>query len=80
MWVFELIKWVVIVLAAAVLMLALADSECSSRWQHSGLKSSWGPVQGCLVQMPSGRWLPDNRVRDSDLTPRDDTKKPEIPR
>lgn len=44
--------------------------SCSSKWARSGMASSWGPVQGCLVQLPDGRWMPDERVREIEITPR----------
>lgn len=40
---------------------------CGARWQPSGLATSWGPIQGCLVQVPGGRWVPADNVRGVDL-------------
>lgn len=34
------------------------------------MQTSWGPVKGCIVQTPNGRWLPEERIREVDLTPR----------
>lgn len=55
--------------------------SCESRWAASGLKTDWGPIKGCLVQMPSGRWIPDSRVRDIDLSspPATTSKTPATP-
>ena len=64
-----LIFWVVTFCA----YMLFASWSCSSRWADSGLKSSWGPVKGCLVKTSSGRWVPDDRVRDVDLEPRKET-------
>lgn len=43
------------------------DMSCSSRWGRSGLDTSYGPIQGCLVQVPDGRWVPSDNVRGVDL-------------
>ena len=45
----------------------LSRQSCEQRWRVSGLQSSYGFFQGCLVKMPSGRWIPDKNVRDIDL-------------
>ena len=46
---------------------AIAAYSCGARWKQSGLATDYGLGQGCLVQMPSGRWVPDKAVRDVDL-------------
>ena len=54
----------------------LSYSSCHSRWERSGMAGvSWGPIQGCLVKMPDGRWLPADRIREMDIpkTPSQDT-------
>ena len=51
-----------------VIYAVIAAWSCSSRWAQSGVSTSWGPIQGCLVRMPSGRWVPDDRVRDIDIS------------
>lgn len=48
--------------------------SCSSKWEYSGMQTSWGPVKGCLVQTPNGYWIPAERIREVDLTPRTDEK------
>lgn len=63
---------VLIVLAAVVafttavnaLLIPVAAKACEARWADSGLKTRYGTMSGCLVQMPDGRWLPDDRVRE----------------
>lgn len=47
-------------------------ATCHASWAKSGFATSWGPFQGCLVQLPDGRWIPENRVREIDPK---DTKK-----
>lgn len=43
-------------------------AACSSKWDRSGMQSSWGPIQGCVVKLPDGRWLPEERVREIDIS------------
>ncbi len=46
--------------------------SCHSRWKDSGVKGvSWGPIQGCKVKLDDGRWLPDDRVREIDISPKE---------
>lgn len=48
--------------------------SCHSKWGRSGMKAvSWGPVQGCMCQLPDGRWLPEERIREVDI-PKGDAK------
>jgi hypothetical protein len=66
-----------LILAAIGIVWAAIDSwACHQRWLRSGLSTTWGLGQGCLVQTPNGRWIPDDRVRDVDLEPRDKTPPP----
>lgn len=46
--------------------MALSSVTCSARWKGSELKTDWGPIQGCRVQLPDGRWMPEDRVREID--------------
>lgn len=49
-------------------LVAWIDSaSCSSKWEGSGLESKWGPLSGCLVKWPDGRWLPSDVIRDISL-------------
>jgi hypothetical protein len=42
--------------------------SCKSKWERSGMAAvTWGPVQGCLVKLPDGRWLPEERIREIDV-------------
>ncbi|HOW46091.1 MAG TPA: hypothetical protein P5305_01385 [Rubrivivax sp.] len=52
------------------LMAGVSAVLCHARWGDSGMPSSWGPLKGCHVQLPSGRWVPDDRVRETDLNPK----------
>ncbi len=42
---------------------------CKSRWAQSALPTSWGPIQGCLVQLRDGRLVPESIVRETDIRP-----------
>lgn len=52
------------------LLVGIDTLQCRARWGDSGVPSSWGPLKGCQVQLPSGRWVPDDRVRETDLNPK----------
>lgn len=63
-----LVVLLLLVLAFILSLPFLADWwKCSSRWSTSGVQSSYGPIQGCLVEVKPGRWVPDDRVREVDL-------------
>lgn len=53
---------------------AMVDAaSCKSRWAQSGLSSTWGPIQGCLVKTKDGRIVPEEVIKDIDvLTPKAD--------
>lgn len=74
----ELVASIIMAAIALVIWAVLASWGCSSRWAKSDMQTSWGPVQGCLVKTPGGRWVPDDRVRDVDLEPRESNPAPEI--
>lgn len=42
---------------------SLDAHQCSSQWDRSGMKSSYGPIQGCMIQMPDKTWIPADRYR-----------------
>lgn len=64
--------------ALAMIVLAIAfgfgadwmfgSLKCWGKWSDTGLQSKYSPVSGCLVQASDGRWLPDARVFEIDLT------------
>ena len=57
-----------VALASILAVLAIVEAVgCHARWKHSGLESSWGPLQGCLVTFPDGRQIPDDRVREIEI-------------
>ena len=61
---------VLIALVAAITGLVIVTSyySCHSKWDRAGMVAvEYGPLQGCLVKMPDGRWLPSDRVREFDL-------------
>lgn len=65
---------VIVVAIFGVIALAFSSWSCSSKWALSGMKTSFGPIQGCLVQTPNGRWMPEERIREVDLSPRTEEK------
>ena len=62
----------VIMLAALLVGLNVFKSyQCDATWKRSGLKSEWTFLQGCLVELPDGRWMPSERLREIDIKPRE---------
>lgn len=68
-WPFSPIVTLLIAVGAFALYCGAGALECTAKWGQSGLRTSFGPIQGCLVETQPGRWLPEDRVRDIDLTP-----------
>lgn len=62
-----LVLGLVVLLIILGVVCAVASLSCKARWEGSGLQSSWGPMQGCLVRLPDGRWIPDDRLREIDV-------------
>lgn len=70
----ELMFSIIVTVVFLIGYLIFGSWSCSSKWEHSGMQTSWGPIKGCLVQTPNGYWIPDERIREVDLTPRSDEK------
>lgn len=39
--------------------------KCGARWGESGMRTSWGPLKGCTVEVKPGRWIPADRYRET---------------
>ena len=71
----------IVCLGAAVLIgwAIWENAACKSKWLRSGMADvTWGPIQGCLVRLPDGRWLPEERIREIDI-PRVPASPPKVP-
>jgi len=55
---------IIIVIACSF---ALEKASCTSKWEDSGMATRWGPIKGCVVQVPNGKWLPEDVIREIDL-------------
>jgi hypothetical protein len=44
----------------------IAEASCHGQWERSGLATDWGPIKGCLVNLPDGLWIPSDTLRDMD--------------
>ena len=79
---------IVSLLLAALLLIGLfvavvmffENWACKSKWERSNMAVSWGPIQGCLVNLPDGRWLPEERIREIDISRAPQRKADEVPR
>lgn len=56
-------------LAGVICALAVwaESTSCHAAWSRSGLATDYTIMGGCVVQMPDGRWIPSDRVRDIEI-------------
>ena len=68
--------FIVLLIMVCILILLVGiwiDSvSCHSKWDNADMAAvSYGPIKGCMVKLPDGRWLPADRMREIDLPKRD---------
>lgn len=64
----ELVISLVLFLLAVPIWMIFSSIECHSKWGRAGMTDvAWGPMQGCLVKLPDGRWMPEDRIREVDI-------------
>lgn len=51
------------IILVIVVVLALGSCSCSTKAAKQGMECSWGPIQGCMVKMPDGKWMDYDRLR-----------------
>lgn len=78
-WSNESVTWLCVVLIwGTIIGVSLAaahtasEIKCDKRWENSGMETShtfWG---GCQVRLSSGKWVPEDRVRQSDIITEED--------
>jgi hypothetical protein len=67
------------IVAVVIIGFILENASCKSKWERSGMAGvMWGPIQGCLVKLPDGRWLPEERIREIEI-PREPKPAPKVP-
>lgn len=49
--------------AAFAIAIAVNGVMCAERWRDSGASYRFSALGGCQVQMPDGRWLPEQVLR-----------------
>lgn len=60
----RVLSYLALVLVMFIVLSFISAVSCESVWSKSGFKTSWGPLQGCLIQMPDGRWIPEENYRE----------------
>lgn len=54
-------------IAAISVFFALAtwadSATCSAQWEDSNFHYRWGIMQGCMIQLPNGSWVPAQSYR-----------------
>lgn len=69
----DVLAWGFLVTVFLVILAApyfIMRATCHGRWADSGMATSFGVLGGCRVQLPDGRWVPEDRVRETDLEPK----------
>lgn len=62
--VIEIGLWVLVIAVTIGIGLWLSSYKCEARWSQSMRPTSWGPLQGCLVETEPHVWIPEDRVRE----------------
>lgn len=39
---------------------------CESKWKASGMKSEYSVINGCMLEVTPGKWIPSDRYRSVD--------------
>jgi hypothetical protein len=60
----EVLGYLAVLFILFIILAFISAASCESAWSKSGFETSWGPVQGCLIKMPDGRWIPDESYRE----------------
>jgi hypothetical protein len=70
---------VLFIVGVVIVGFIIENATCKSKWERSGMAGvTWGPIQGCLVKLPDGRWLPEERIREIEI-PREPKPTPKVP-
>lgn len=65
-WLVNLIVWGIGLVFMALIFgasLWFASYQCGTMARVMGFRSSWGPVQGCMIEHAPGKWVPIERFR-----------------
>ena len=54
---------VLVFVLIVALQIIWESAACHSKWGSSGFSSSYGPLQGCLIQH-EGKWIPEHNYRE----------------
>ena len=55
-----------LILAAALLgaILLVSSEQCESQWGKSGMVYEYGLIQGCMIRLKDGTWIPEKSYRE----------------
>lgn len=60
--------WCIILCVIVGGMFVLGWYECHVKYDRAGMADvTYGPVEGCMLKLPDGRWLPSDRIREVEL-------------
>ncbi len=63
-WIMHLMLYLIIALCLFAGTVIFGSIACDAKWETSGFKTSYGPIKGCLIQLPDGRWIPSENYRE----------------
>lgn len=58
-----LVGLVVMVTAMLATVYTLSDLKCSNQADKMGMRSDFGPLQGCMIEHQPGKWIPLKNYR-----------------
>lgn len=66
---FTIIEVLIVICIIGILLSIpiMGPIKCRAKWEGSGMRSDWGFLKGCQVEVEKGRWLPEDRLREIDL-------------
>lgn len=53
----------ILIIGCIFAVIGWKKARCAMSGSATGYKTKWEPIVGCLVQQPSGHWLPIENMR-----------------
>lgn len=55
--------FITIMITLITLSFSINKATCSAQWGKSGMQYSWGPIQGCMLELADKTWIPADQYR-----------------
>lgn len=56
--------WLAICAVGSAGLFWMQSMQCEAAWSASGMRTEWGVLSGCLVEVSPGKFLPSKAIRD----------------